>query len=106
MSKKSLIWLFLKSCLAEQLNKLHIRADSADLDNSTQKSTGWAKFGPKHKYLVLTDTSASKLFGDEPALGKAVKFDWLEYQVSDVMEDIPLFSLIGLRQPAEILLMY
>ncbi len=42
--------------------------------------------------IVLTETAARKLFGNEPALGKAVKFDTLTYQVTGVMKDVPFFS--------------
>lgn len=44
--------------------------------------------------LVLTEQSAKKLFGNGEALGKAVKFDTLEYQVTGVLKDIPMFSHI------------
>ncbi len=42
--------------------------------------------------IVLTETAARKLFGNEPALGKAITFDTLEYQVTGVMQDVPFFS--------------
>lgn len=42
--------------------------------------------------IVLTEQSAKKLFGNEKALGKAIRFDTLEYQVTGVMKDIPRFS--------------
>jgi ABC-type antimicrobial peptide transport system permease subunit len=42
--------------------------------------------------IVLTETAAKKLFGNESALGKAIKFDTLDYQVTGVMKDIPFFS--------------
>jgi putative ABC transport system permease protein len=44
--------------------------------------------------IVLTETAAKKLFGNEPALGKAIKFDTLDYQVTGVMKDVPFFSHI------------
>jgi putative ABC transport system permease protein len=44
--------------------------------------------------IVLTETAAKKLFGNEAALGKAVKFDTLDYQVTGVMKDVPFFSHI------------
>lgn len=44
--------------------------------------------------IVLTQTAARKLFGDEPALGKTVKLDTLDYQVTGVMNDVPFFSHI------------
>jgi putative ABC transport system permease protein len=45
--------------------------------------------------IVLTETAAKKLFGNEPALGKAIKFDTLDYQVTGVMKDVPFFSHIN-----------
>ncbi|WP_353483063.1 ABC transporter permease [Haliscomenobacter sp.] len=42
--------------------------------------------------IVLTETAAKKLFGNEPALGKAIKFDTLDYQVTGIMKDVPFFS--------------
>ena len=45
--------------------------------------------------IVLTETSAKKLFGDQPALGKAIKFGTLDYQVTGVMKDVPFFSHIN-----------
>ncbi len=45
--------------------------------------------------IVLTETAAKKLFGSESALGKAVKFDTLDYQVTGVMKDVPFFSHIS-----------
>jgi len=42
--------------------------------------------------IVLTETASKKLFGNEPALGKAIKFDTLDYQVTGVMKDVPFFS--------------
>lgn len=44
--------------------------------------------------LVLTETAAQKLFGHEPALGKAVQVDSAVYQVTGVMKDVPFFSHI------------
>ena len=44
--------------------------------------------------IVLTETAAKKLFGKESALGKAIKFDTLNYQVTGVMKDVPFFSHI------------
>ncbi|MBC3787895.1 ABC transporter permease [Spirosoma utsteinense] len=44
--------------------------------------------------IVLTETAARKLFGNESALGKAIKFDTLAYQVTGVMKDVPFFSHI------------
>jgi len=45
--------------------------------------------------IVLTETAAKKLFGNESALGKAIKFDTLEYQVTGIMKDVPFFSHIN-----------
>ena len=42
--------------------------------------------------IVLTETAARKLFGNESALGKAIRFDTLDYQVTGVMKDVPFFS--------------
>ncbi|MCE6988743.1 ABC transporter permease [Dyadobacter sp. CY323] len=45
--------------------------------------------------IVLTETAAKKLFGNRSALGKAVKFDSLDYQVTGIMKDVPFFSHIN-----------
>lgn len=45
--------------------------------------------------IVLTETAAKKLFGNGPALGRAIKFDSLDYQVTGVMKDVPFFSHIS-----------
>ncbi|MPR32685.1 FtsX-like permease family protein [Cytophagaceae bacterium SJW1-29] len=45
--------------------------------------------------VVLTETAARKLFGSEDALGKVIKFDTLDYQVTGVMQDVPFFSHIN-----------
>jgi ABC-type antimicrobial peptide transport system permease subunit len=45
--------------------------------------------------VVLTETAAKKLFGYESALGKAIRFDSLDYQVTGVIEDVPFFSHIS-----------
>ncbi|GAB2552888.1 ABC transporter permease [Spirosoma aerophilum] len=45
--------------------------------------------------IVLTETAAKKLFGNESALGKAIKFDTLNYRVTGVMKDVPFFSHIS-----------
>ncbi len=42
--------------------------------------------------IVLTETAARKLFGNASALGKAITFDTLTYQVTGVMKDVPFFS--------------
>jgi ABC-type antimicrobial peptide transport system permease subunit len=45
--------------------------------------------------IVLTETAARKLFGNQSALGKAIRFDTLDYQVTGVMKDVPFFSHIN-----------
>lgn len=45
--------------------------------------------------IILTETAAKKLFGNEPAVGKAIKFDTLNYQVTGVIKDVPFFSHIN-----------
>ncbi|MFD2935907.1 ABC transporter permease [Spirosoma flavum] len=45
--------------------------------------------------IVLTETAARKLFGDQSALGKAIRFDTLDYRVTGVMKDVPFFSHIN-----------
>lgn len=45
--------------------------------------------------IVLTETAAKKLFGNESALGKAIQFDTLNYRVTGVMKDVPFFSHIN-----------
>lgn len=45
--------------------------------------------------IVLTETAAKKLFGNEAAVGKAIKFDTSNYQVTGVMKDIPFYSHIN-----------
>lgn len=42
--------------------------------------------------IVLTETAARKLFGSKNVLGKVIRFDTLNYQVTGVMKDIPFFS--------------
>lgn len=44
--------------------------------------------------IVLTETSAKKLFGTEDAFGKTVHVDSLDYQVTGILKDIPFFSHI------------
>jgi putative ABC transport system permease protein len=44
--------------------------------------------------VVLTETIAQKLFGNQAALGKSVKFDSLDYQVTGIIKDVPFFSHI------------
>lgn len=45
--------------------------------------------------VVLTETAAKKLFGDQPAVGKVINFNALDYQVTGVMKDVPFFSHIS-----------
>lgn len=45
--------------------------------------------------VVLTETAARKLFGNQAALGKAIKIDTLIYQVTGIMKDVPFFSHIS-----------
>jgi putative ABC transport system permease protein len=45
--------------------------------------------------IVLTESAAKKLFGTQPALGKAIKFGALDYQVTGIMKDVPFFSHIN-----------
>jgi len=45
--------------------------------------------------IVLTETAAKKLFGNQAALGKALKVDTLVYQVTGIMKDVPFFSHIS-----------
>lgn len=42
--------------------------------------------------LVVTETYAKKLFGNEKALGKTVRLDTRDYTVTGVLKDIPTFS--------------
>jgi putative ABC transport system permease protein len=42
--------------------------------------------------LVLTETSAGKLFGDTDAIGKTIVRNKKEYTITGVMEDVPVFS--------------
>lgn len=42
--------------------------------------------------VVLTAKAAAKIFGDEMALGKSLRFDTAEYIVTGVMKDIPKLS--------------
>ena len=45
--------------------------------------------------IVLTETAAKKLFGNQSALGKAININTLDYQVTGVMKDVPFFSHIN-----------
>jgi putative ABC transport system permease protein len=44
--------------------------------------------------IVLTEKAAKKLFGDDAAIGKAITFDSIDYQVTGILKDIPFFSHI------------
>ncbi|MBL7861830.1 MAG: ABC transporter permease [Cyclobacteriaceae bacterium] len=44
--------------------------------------------------IVLTETSAKKLFGTEEAFGKSLHINNLEYQVTGILKDVPFFSHI------------
>ncbi len=45
--------------------------------------------------IVLTETAAHKLFGNQSALGQVIKLDTLDYQVTGIMKDVPFFSHIS-----------
>lgn len=45
--------------------------------------------------IVLTETAARKLFGNQSVLGKTIRFDTLDYQVTGVIKDVPFFSHIS-----------
>lgn len=45
--------------------------------------------------IVLTETTAHKLFGKQSALGQVIKLDTLDYQVTGIMKDVPFFSHIS-----------
>ena len=45
--------------------------------------------------IVLTQTTAKKLFGTENVLGKVIRFDTQDYEVTGVMKDVPFFSHIN-----------
>ena len=42
--------------------------------------------------IVLTETTARKLFGEENALGKSIRIDTSDYLVTGVMKDVPKLS--------------
>ena len=44
--------------------------------------------------IVLTETSAKKLFGAEDAFGQTIHFDSLDYLVTGILKDVPFFSHI------------
>jgi putative ABC transport system permease protein len=45
--------------------------------------------------IILTETAAKKLFGNQSAMGKSIQFDTLDYQVTGIMKDVPFFSHIS-----------
>lgn len=45
--------------------------------------------------VILTETAARKLFGNQAALGKAIQVDTVIYQVTGIMKDVPFFSHIS-----------
>lgn len=42
--------------------------------------------------IVVTETSAKKLFGEVQALGRAIQINGRDYQVTGILKDIPFFS--------------
>lgn len=44
--------------------------------------------------IVLTETSAKKLFGTEDAFSKTIHFDSLDFVVTGILKDVPFFSHI------------
>ncbi|HZY80314.1 MAG TPA: ABC transporter permease [Cyclobacteriaceae bacterium] len=55
--------------------------------------SGNAETALKEPYsIVLTESAVRKLFGNQSALGKAIKFGALDYQVTGVVKDVPFFS--------------
>jgi putative ABC transport system permease protein len=44
--------------------------------------------------IVLTETSAKKLFGAADAFGKSIQFNNHDYQVTGILKDVPFFSHI------------
>jgi putative ABC transport system permease protein len=42
--------------------------------------------------IVLTETTAKKLFGAQDALGRTIHMDSLDYKVTGIMMDVPFFS--------------
>jgi putative ABC transport system permease protein len=44
--------------------------------------------------IVLTETSAKKLFGVEDAFGKTLPVNDIDYQVTGILKDVPFFSHI------------
>jgi putative ABC transport system permease protein len=44
--------------------------------------------------ILLTEKTAKKLFGEQSAFGKTVKFDTVDYMVTGIVKDVPKFSHI------------
>jgi putative ABC transport system permease protein len=44
--------------------------------------------------LVLTENASKKLFGEQQALGRSVRFDSIDYIVTGILKDVPFFSHI------------
>jgi putative ABC transport system permease protein len=44
--------------------------------------------------IILTEKTAKKLFGSEPAYGKSITFDTVDYVVTGILKDVPKFSHI------------
>ena len=42
--------------------------------------------------IVLTETSAKKLFGTADAFGKSIHFNDIDFQVTGILKDVPFFS--------------
>ena len=42
--------------------------------------------------IVLTETSAKKIFGVDDAFGKAIQIGGFDYQVTGILKDVPFFS--------------
>lgn len=42
--------------------------------------------------ILLTETSAKKIFGTEDAFDKAIRFNHVDYEVTGILKDVPFFS--------------
>jgi ABC-type antimicrobial peptide transport system permease subunit len=47
--------------------------------------------------IVLTQSTATRIFGSSNALGKLIRFDAQDYEVTGVMKDVPFFSHINFQ---------
>ncbi|WP_262709671.1 ABC transporter permease [Arundinibacter roseus] len=45
--------------------------------------------------VVLTESTARKIFGSSQAMGQIIRFDSIDYQVTGIMKDVPFFSHIN-----------